>query len=60
MKSKRKYKGKTFDFVCHNCDYEGEGFKRYDEIGKNAVKDLVEGTLFKINLDEYLQGIGMN
>ncbi|WP_426095148.1 hypothetical protein [Flavobacterium sp. DSR2-3-3] len=26
----------------------------------NAVKDLVEGTLFKINLDEYLHGAGMN
>ena len=25
-----------------------------------AVKDLVEGTLFKINLDEYLNGEGMN
>ena len=25
-----------------------------------AVKDLVEGTLFKINLDEYLYGEGMN
>lgn len=26
----------------------------------NAVKDLVEGTLFKINLDHYLHGEGMN
>ena len=26
----------------------------------NAVKDLVEGTLFKINLDDYLYGVGMN
>ena len=26
----------------------------------NAVKDLVEGTLFKINLDNYLYGEGMN
>ncbi|MEZ7499112.1 hypothetical protein QO200_10190 [Flavobacterium sp. Arc3] len=26
----------------------------------NAVKDLVEGTLFKINLDSYLYGEGMN
>ncbi|HEX9152255.1 MAG TPA: hypothetical protein VF842_09245 [Flavobacterium sp.] len=26
----------------------------------NAVKDLVEGTLFKINLDDYLYGEGMN
>lgn len=25
-----------------------------------AVKDLVEGTLFKINLDDYLFGVGMN
>ena len=25
-----------------------------------AVKDLVEGTLFKINLDDYLYGVGMN
>ena len=25
-----------------------------------AVKDLVEGTLFKINMDEYLNGEGMN
>ena len=26
----------------------------------DAVKDLVEGTLFKINLDNYLYGEGMN
>ena len=26
----------------------------------NAVKDLVEGTLFKMNLDDYLYGEGMN
>ncbi len=26
----------------------------------NAVKDLVEGTLFTINLDDYLFGLGMN
>lgn len=26
----------------------------------NAVKDLVEGTLFKINLGDYLYGIGIN
>jgi hypothetical protein len=26
----------------------------------DAVKDLVEGTLFKINLDDYLYGEGMN
>jgi hypothetical protein len=26
----------------------------------NAVKDLVEGTLFKINLEDYLYGVGMN
>ena len=26
----------------------------------NAVKDLVEGTLFKINLDDYVYGVGMN
>lgn len=26
----------------------------------NAMKDLVEGTLFKINLDDYLNGAGMN
>ncbi|MFE3848157.1 hypothetical protein ACFX5D_09310 [Flavobacterium sp. LB3P45] len=26
----------------------------------NAVKDLVEGTLFKITLDDYLYGEGMN
>jgi hypothetical protein len=26
----------------------------------NSVKDLVEGTLFKINMDEYLYGEGMN
>ena len=26
----------------------------------DAVKDLVEGTLFKINLDDYLYGVGMN
>jgi hypothetical protein len=26
----------------------------------NSVKDLVEGTLFKINLDDYLYGEGMN
>jgi hypothetical protein len=26
----------------------------------NAVKDLVEGTLFKINLNDYLYGEGMN
>nr|WP_314897902.1 hypothetical protein [uncultured Flavobacterium sp.] len=26
----------------------------------NAVKDLVEGTLFKLNLDDYLYGVGMN
>lgn len=25
-----------------------------------AVKDLVEGTLFKINIDDYLNGEGMN
>jgi hypothetical protein len=25
----------------------------------NSVKDLVEGTLFKINLDDYLNGEGM-
>ncbi|MGO4820257.1 MULTISPECIES: hypothetical protein [unclassified Flavobacterium] len=25
-----------------------------------AIKDLVEGTLFKINMDEYLYGAGMN
>jgi hypothetical protein len=25
-----------------------------------AVKDLVEGTLFKMNLDDYLYGVGMN
>jgi hypothetical protein len=25
-----------------------------------AVKDLVSGTLFKINLDDYLYGVGMN
>lgn len=25
-----------------------------------AVKDLVEGTLFKINLNDYLFGVGMN
>lgn len=25
-----------------------------------ALKDLVEGTLFKINLDDYLYGEGMN
>ena len=26
----------------------------------NKVKDLVEGTLFKINLEDYLYGVGMN
>lgn len=26
----------------------------------NAIKDLVEGTLFKINLEEYINGTGMN
>lgn len=26
----------------------------------NAVKDLVEGTLFKMDLDDYLYGVGMN
>ncbi|MDI1256842.1 MAG: hypothetical protein PSV16_12170 [Flavobacterium sp.] len=26
----------------------------------DAIKDLVEGTLFKINLQEYLLGIGRN
>jgi hypothetical protein len=26
----------------------------------DAVKDLLEGTLFKINLDDYLYGEGMN
>lgn len=26
----------------------------------NAIKDLVEGTLFKMNLDDYVFGIGMN
>lgn len=25
-----------------------------------AMKDLVEGTLFKIKLDDYLNGVGMN
>jgi hypothetical protein len=25
-----------------------------------SIKDLVEGTLFKVNLDEYLYGAGMN
>ena len=25
-----------------------------------AIKDLVEGTLFKINLEDYLNGAGMN
>jgi hypothetical protein len=24
------------------------------------IKDLVEGTLFKIDLDDYLYGVGMN
>ncbi|HEX8577709.1 MAG TPA: hypothetical protein VF677_15590 [Flavobacterium sp.] len=26
----------------------------------NAIKDLVEGTLFKINLDDYVFGVGRN
>ena len=26
----------------------------------DAVKDMEDGTLFKINLDEYLYGEGMN
>ena len=26
----------------------------------NKVEDLVEGTLFKINLEDYLYGIGLN
>jgi hypothetical protein len=26
----------------------------------SAVKDLVEGTIFKITLDDYLYGVGMN
>ena len=26
----------------------------------NSVKDLVDGTLFKINLEDYLFGVGMN
>ena len=26
----------------------------------NAIKDLVEGTLFKINLDDYVLGVGRN
>ncbi len=26
----------------------------------NAIKDLVEGTLFKIKLKEYIYGVGMN
>lgn len=26
----------------------------------NKVKDLVEGTLFRIKLDDYLYGLGMN
>ena len=26
----------------------------------NGIKDLVEGTLFKISLQEYIYGVGMN
>lgn len=26
----------------------------------NAIKDLIEGSLFKIKLDEYVYGVGLN
>ena len=51
LQKHKRYKGKPFKFSCHNCDYEGQGFKEYDEIGyKDNMLDLVECPKCKMGM----------